>query len=245
MGRILTRKNRAHFRSMGGKLTLIRRPKLIKIRSKMHPFMSMRIVHHYCRLTRIRGTIVPIISMMRALHRLASTKDRAIDQVSCGLIRAPRIFSMRLLRRTCTRRFAPFFASSTSIIRTVKVPICLTRNGHRGVGVAAPFSLGMKDTLLWVFSLTAHSVGFVSNMNPRGTTMLGGRLRVCSLRSLVCCFPCGCVSQDHVCCVRRVSNGVPCVRLGKRVLNFRAVNRKQRHHLATRFSSNAKIISLI
>lgn len=75
--------------------------------------------------------------------------------------------------------------------------------------------------------------------------MLGGRLRVCSIRSLVCCFPCGCISHDHVCCVRRVSKGVPCVRLGKRVLNFRAFNRNHRHELITRFSSKAKIMSLI
>lgn len=53
------------------------------------------------------------------------------------------------------------------------------------------------------------------------------------------------MSQDHVCCVRRVSKGVPCVRLGKGVLKFRAFNRKHREELLTRFSSNAKIISLM
>lgn len=122
---------------------------MIKVRSNIHPFISRRIVTHYFQRTMIQGTIVPIVSIMRAIHRLARSNDRAMDHGSCGLIRAPRIFSTSLLGETCRRRFAPFFASSTSIMRTVNIPICLIRKGHRGVGVAAPFSLGMTSTLLW------------------------------------------------------------------------------------------------
>lgn len=120
----------------------------MNIRSNIHPFISQRIVTKYCRTTRAGRTIVPMVSIIRAIHRLAGPKDRAIPHGSCGLIRAPRIFRMRLLGRTCRRRCASTFASSTSMIRTVNERIYLIRKGERGVGLAAPFSLGVTRILV-------------------------------------------------------------------------------------------------
>ncbi len=125
---------------------------LITIRSNMHPFIDHRIVTHYFSRTIRAKTIIPIVPIIRALHFVRGPSsircDRAIGQRSCHLIRAPRTFACGILGATCVRPCDPFFASSTSIMRTSKVPIGLIRKGERGVGVAAPFSLGITRTIL-------------------------------------------------------------------------------------------------
>lgn len=138
---------------MGGNLTLIGAPTLINIRSKIHPFITQRIVTHYCSLTTRGGTMVPMVNIIRAIHHVRKRDDIAINESSCELIRAPRIFSTRLLGTTCRRPCAPRFASSTSIIRTLNMSIFLAPKGQRGVGVAAPFSLGVTATLVNSYSV--------------------------------------------------------------------------------------------
>ncbi len=96
-----------------------------------------------------------------------------------------------------------------------------------------------------VTNVLSDRVRCLPNVKRGETRLLGGRLNVQAFHSVLCAFPCQCVSHSGMCLVDRLRPSVTCVRLHKGVMDDALMKRNHNGELMLALGSSDNVVRLI